>query len=174
LSSHALKWSLIISRGLIVAARNLFVYVQCMPICTWKHSPGLSSCLGIFEGIYLARHVCACSLQCCVPLTQRQLYHTKNNLPVICTGLKVINFNWGHKIDLETKPSVSFLLGLWNSWVYRPRGYSSSRLWEASGLVGNGNHPVWIPGRLCSVFWRHHWRAFWTSCQRLVRKKSSV
>lgn len=55
--------------------------------------------------------------------------------------------------------------GVWHSRVHCPRGDPQTRVWEASGLVGNGDHPLWIPGWLCSIFWRHTWRAFWTSCQ---------
>lgn len=55
--------------------------------------------------------------------------------------------------------------GLWYSRIHRPRGDPSAGLREASGLVGDGGHPLRVPRRLCSLFRRHSRRAFWTSCQ---------
>lgn len=55
--------------------------------------------------------------------------------------------------------------GVWHSRVHCTRGDPQAGLREASGLVGDGDHPLWIPGRLCAILWRHNWRAFWTSCQ---------
>lgn len=59
-----------------------------------------------------------------------------------------------------------YLPGLWDSRVHRPWGDSSSGLREAGGLVGHGYHPVWVPGGLCAILWRHSRRAFWTSYYR--------
>lgn len=55
--------------------------------------------------------------------------------------------------------------GLWYSRIHRPRGDSSAGLREASGLVGDGGHPLRVPRWLCSLFRGHSRRAFWTSCQ---------
>lgn len=55
--------------------------------------------------------------------------------------------------------------GLWHSRIHRPGGDPPAGLREASGLVGDGGHPLRVPGRLRSFFRGHSRRAFWTSCQ---------
>ncbi len=67
---------------------------------------------------------------------------------------------------LSTLCVAGFSPGVWNSRVHCPGGYSSSGIWEAGGLVGDGHHPVWVPGGLCAVLWRHSRGAVWTSHHR--------
>lgn len=55
--------------------------------------------------------------------------------------------------------------GVRHSGIHRPRGNPQAGLREASGLVGDGDHPLWISGWLCPFLWRHTWGALWTSCQ---------
>lgn len=45
--------------------------------------------------------------------------------------------------------------GVRHSGVYRPRGDPASGLREAGGLVGDGRHPVRVPGGLCPLLRRH-------------------
>ncbi len=58
--------------------------------------------------------------------------------------------------------------GVWHTGVYRPGGHSQAGLWETSGLVGHGHHPIRIPGGLRAVLRRHTWRALWSGDHRWV------
>lgn len=55
-----------------------------------------------------------------------------------------------------------------DSGVHCAWGDPTSGLWEASGLVGHGHNPVWVPGGLRPFLWRHAGGALWASDQWYV------
>lgn len=57
---------------------------------------------------------------------------------------------------------------MWDSWIHCSRSDPEARLWEACGLVGNGHHPLWVSGGLCTILWRHSRRVVRPGHQRSV------
>lgn len=66
-----------------------------------------------------------------------------------------------HNTVLEENDLFLFRVGVWHPGVHRPGGDTAAGLRETCGLVGNGNHPLRVPGRLRAFLRGHDRGAVW-------------